>query len=81
MPGGPGGRGEMGRGRLQWPEDREGQEKGSKCQAGMMGGYSARFRSLLRKEDEGTAVQVQDMTKYPRVPVNKTLWPYHIDNG
>jgi hypothetical protein len=46
-----------------------------------MGEYSARFRNLRRKEDEATAVQVQFLTKYPRVPVNKNLWPYHIDNG
>jgi ferredoxin/flavodoxin len=65
MPGGPGGRGEMGPGQGPMP--------------GGMGGYSPRFRSLRRKEDEGTAVQVQFMTKYPRVPVNKDLWPYHMD--
>jgi formate hydrogenlyase subunit 6/NADH:ubiquinone oxidoreductase subunit I/flavodoxin len=78
---GQGGRGEMGRGEGQMPGGPGGAGEGFQMPSGMMGGYSARFRNLLRKEDEGTAVRVQDMTRYPRVPVNKTLWPYHIEKG
>lgn len=67
MPGGPGGRGGMGPGQGPMP--------------GAMGEYSARFRNLRRKEDEETAVQVRFITKYPRVPVNNNLWPYHMDES
>ena len=80
---GPGGRGEMGRGQAPTAGGPGGPE-GSAQMAGGMGGYSARFRSLVRKEDEETAVQVQFRTKdphIPRVPVNKALWPYHIEKG
>ena len=81
MPGGPGGRGGMGRGQgpmAGGPGGRGGMGSGQGPMSGGMGEYSARFRSLRRKEDEGAAVQVQFMTKYPRVPVNKALWPYHM---
>ena len=79
--GGPGGRGGMSRGQgpmAGGPGGRGGMGSGQGPMSGGMGEYSARFRSLRRKEDEGTAVQVQFMTKYPRVPVNKALWPYHM---
>jgi hypothetical protein len=41
----------------------------------------ARFRNLVRREDEEAAVGILYITKYPRVPINKTLWPYHIDKS
>jgi hypothetical protein len=31
--------------------------------------------------DEETATGILFITKYPRVPINKTLWPYHVDKG
>jgi len=46
---------------------------------GMMMRQPARFRNLVRREDEETAVGILYITDYPRVPVNKTLWPYHLD--
>jgi ferredoxin/flavodoxin len=48
---------------------------------GMMMQHPARFRQLVRKEDEEQAVGILYVTKYPRVPINKTLWPYHIEKG
>jgi NAD-dependent dihydropyrimidine dehydrogenase PreA subunit/flavodoxin len=80
MAGGQGGRGEMGQGQGAMAGG-QGGPGGPGQMPGGMGGYTARFRSLLRKEDEGTAVQVQFMTKYPRVPVNETLWPYHMNES
>ena len=42
-------------------------------------GYSVRFRNLLKQE--GAAVGVADLKVYPRVPINKKLWPYHMEKG
>jgi hypothetical protein len=47
----------------------------------MMMQHPARFRQLVRKEDEAQAVGILYVTKYPRVPINKTLWPYNIEKG
>jgi hypothetical protein len=43
--------------------------------------HPARFRSLVRKEDEEQAVGILFVTKYPRVPINKKLWPYEVEKG
>jgi len=48
---------------------------------GMTMQQPARFRQLVRKEDEENAIGILYITKYPRVPINKTLWPYHINKG
>ncbi len=55
-------------------------------EGGMPGGmmmmqHPARFRQLVRKEDEESATGILYITKYPRVPINKKLWPYSIEKG
>jgi ferredoxin/flavodoxin len=47
----------------------------------MMMQQPARFRSLVRREDEETAIGILYITDYPRVPINKALWPYHIEKS
>jgi len=50
---------------------------GGEMPSGMMGGYSVRFRSLVKEEcTKGTVATLSD---YPRVPINKKIWPYHMD--
>jgi ferredoxin len=79
-PGGPGGRGGTGRGEPPMggpggPGAAGGTGEPS-MGGGGMGGYSARFRSLVQKECIiGT---VSTINAYPRVPINKELWPYHV---
>ena len=48
---------------------------------GMMMQHPARYRELVRREDQAQAVGILYVTKYPRVPINKTLWPYNIEKG
>ncbi len=43
-----------------------------------MGGYGPRFRSLVQEEGVNRA-RVIDLTVYPRIPIVKELWPYHMD--
>jgi ferredoxin/flavodoxin len=46
----------------------------------MMGGESnPRHRSLVLKEDSENATQVMFLTSYPRLPIVKKLWPFHMD--
>ncbi len=66
MAGGPGGGGSGGGGQMP---------------VGMMMQHPARFRQLVRREDEEKGVGILYITEYPRVPINKTLWPYSIDEG
>jgi ferredoxin/flavodoxin len=54
---------------------------GGQAPGGMMMRHPARFRSLVRKEDEEQAVGILFVTKYPRVPINKKLWPYEVEKG
>lgn len=63
MGGGPGGPGGPG-GSAQMPEG--------------MGGYTARFRSIVQKEC--SIGKVSELTSYPRIPINKELWPYHVNS-
>jgi ferredoxin/flavodoxin len=48
---------------------------------GMMMHEPARFRNLVKKEDEENSVGILFVTKYPRVPINKKLWPFNIEKG
>jgi len=48
---------------------------------GMMMQHPARYRGLVRKEDEEKGIGILYITKYPRVPINKKLWPYNIEKG
>ena len=76
MPEGMGGRGEMGQGPMAGGPGGSGEPAEM---PGGMGGYSARFRSLLQEGlNLGT---VNDLTVYPRVPIHEQLWPYHIDEA
>lgn len=45
-----------------------------------MGGYSIRFRALVTVT-EGSAPTVSELTSYPRIPLNKKLWPHHIEEA
>lgn len=45
----------------------------------MMMQHPARYRDLMRREDQQNSMGIMFLTEYPRVPINKTLWPYHID--
>lgn len=74
--GGPGGRGEMGEGRGPMAGG-PGGPGGSGQMAGPMGGYTARFRSLIK--EECTIGTVSELTSYPRVPINKELWPHNFN--
>lgn len=83
MAGGPGGMGEMGMGPMAGGPGGMG-EMGMGPMAGGPGGeggmtYTPRFRSLV--EEECTIGTVSELTVYPRVPINKALWPYHIDEA
>ena len=78
MPGGEGGRGGMGQGMGQMPGGPGGSGEPMQMPGGM-GGYSARFRSLVQEGiNLGT---VNDLTVYPRVPIHEQLWPYHMDEA
>jgi NAD-dependent dihydropyrimidine dehydrogenase PreA subunit/flavodoxin len=44
-----------------------------------MGGYTPRFRPLVTEECTGG--KVGDLTTYPRIPLNKKLWPYHMEES
>jgi ferredoxin len=39
-----------------------------------------RVRSLVRKEDDEHSFQIMFIQSYPRVPIKKDLWPYHMDD-
>jgi ferredoxin/flavodoxin len=80
MPGGEGGRGAMGQGQAPMPGGPGGAEGSAPPMGGGMGGYSPRFRNLLKGE-ECTIGKVVELTKYPRIPINKKLWPYHVEQG
>jgi flavodoxin/NAD-dependent dihydropyrimidine dehydrogenase PreA subunit len=70
----PGGRGGMGGGRGEM----DGGPGGPGGSAQMPGGmnYTPRFRNLVQKECSiGT---VSSLTTYPRIPINKELWPYQM---
>jgi len=43
-----------------------------------MGGYTPRFRPLV--EEECTVAKVGELTTYPRIPINKELWPYQVED-
>jgi ferredoxin len=73
--GGPGGGGGMG----QMPMDQGIGSSAGGPPSGMAEGYSPRYRSLLKQDV--TAVGVADLKVYPRVPVNKKLWPYNVEKG
>jgi len=45
---------------------------------GGMGGYTIRFRNLLQGQ-EGSKGTVATLTQYPRIPIYKKIWPYHMD--
>jgi flavodoxin/ferredoxin len=72
--GGPGGGGGMGQGPMAGGPGGSGGAPGGGGE-----GYSIRFRNLLKQEVK--AIGVADLKPYPRVPVNKKLWPYHMDKG
>jgi NAD-dependent dihydropyrimidine dehydrogenase PreA subunit len=75
---GPGGGGEEGRGQGPAPGGPVG-PGGTAENPGPVGTYTARFRSLVQKE---CAIgKVSELTAYPRVPIIKSLWPYHMDKG
>lgn len=72
MPGaadGPGGGGPMGGGA---PDGMPGGMPGG------MGGYSIRFRPLVT--EECTIGTVSELTSYPRIPIEKKLWPYRMED-
>jgi flavodoxin/ferredoxin len=73
--GGPGGGAGMG----QMPMDQGIGSAAGGPPGGMMESYSPRFRNLLKEEVK--AVGVADLKLYPRVPVNKKLWPYNVEKG
>jgi hypothetical protein len=50
-------------------------------ESNMMMHQPVRFRSLIRQEDRATSIGVMFMTDYPRVPINKKLWPHEVDEG
>jgi NAD-dependent dihydropyrimidine dehydrogenase PreA subunit len=50
---------------------------GSNLMMGAMGGYTPRFRPLV--SEECTAGKVSELTTYPRIPINKKLWPYQME--
>ncbi len=77
MPGAEGGRGEMAGGQGPASGGPGGSGGGGQMPGGM-GSYTPRFRDLLKGE-EGPSVS--KFTVYPRVPIYKKLWPYHIDKG
>jgi ferredoxin/flavodoxin len=84
MSGGPGGRGVMDEGRGQMAGGPGGggpmgQGPGSGLMMAAMGGYTPRFRPLI--EEECTIGTVADLTVYPRIPLHKQLWPYHMDES
>ncbi|MDB9822899.1 flavodoxin domain-containing protein [Deltaproteobacteria bacterium] len=41
--------------------------------------YPPGFRPLIREEDIGSKGPITSFTTYPRLLINKELWPYHID--
>lgn len=43
--------------------------------------HPPRFRQLARSEDQANGVGVMFITDYPRVPINKKLWPYEMNEG
>jgi ferredoxin len=45
------------------------------------GGPTPRFRNLVRKEDSDKGFGIMFITEYPRIPIKKDLWPYHVDEG
>jgi NAD-dependent dihydropyrimidine dehydrogenase PreA subunit/flavodoxin len=75
---GPGGRGEMGQGQAPMPGGPVG-PGGTAQNPGPVGTYTARFRPLI--QEECTIGRVSELTAYPRIPIIKTLWPYHLDKG
>jgi ferredoxin/flavodoxin len=40
-----------------------------------------RFRSLIKDSETCTKGHVVDLTVYPRIPINKKLWPYHVEES
>ena len=48
---------------------------------GMMMRHPPRFRSLISQDDMATSIGVMFITDYPRVPINKKLWPHEVDEG
>jgi hypothetical protein len=38
-----------------------------------------RFRSLIPQEEVGMRGKAMFFDTYPRVPIHKKLWPYHVD--
>ena len=74
MAGGPGGGGPMGQGQGQMAGG-----PGANLMMGALGGYTPRFRPLI--EEECTIGTVSDLTDYPRIPLHKKLWPYHMDEA
>jgi ferredoxin/flavodoxin len=47
----------------------------------MMMQHPPRFRELVRREDQKNSIGVMFITDYPRVPINKKLWPHEVDEG
>ena len=78
MAGGEGGMGEMGRGQDSMPGGPVG-PGGTARDPGPVGTYTARFRPLIT--EECTIGRVSDLTLYPRIPLHKELWPYHMEEG
>jgi ferredoxin len=45
------------------------------------GGFQSKLRPLIRQEEVGVKGKPMYFTSYPRVPIDKKLWPYHIGEG
>jgi len=79
MPGGTGGGG-MPEGMPEGMPGMPGGMEGGGGMPGGMGGYTVRFRNLL-KDKEGLKGTVATLTQYPRIPIYKKIWPYHMDES
>ena len=78
MAGGPGGRGEMGQDLGPMAGGPVGPDV-SGLMMGGIGGYTPSFRPLIQETCFIGAVS--DLTDYPRIPLHKKLWPYHMDES